>query len=181
MVAASREIYLVDTGAATVSARPAGNLRAFGELPAVGDWVALGAGAPQILALLPRRSTLSRKSAGNELREQVVAANVDVVLLVMGMDRDFNLNRLERFSVMAWESGAEPVAVLTKTDLAADSAALVRKPSCGCPDCRCWRLPPCAAKGWLPLRPGCGRGAPSPCWARRAPASRPWRTPSWVK
>lgn len=120
VVSAVREIYLVQTGDAEVAARPAGRLRSAGELPVVGDWVAL-AGA-QIAALLPRRSRLSRKAAGTAHREQVVAANVDVALLVMGLDRDWSLNRLERFSVMAWESGAEPVAVLTKADLAEDPA-----------------------------------------------------------
>lgn len=125
VVSAVREIYLVDTAAGEETARPAGRLRLSGELPAVGDWVALDAGDSQIKAILPRRSQLSRKAAGKAMREQVVAANVDVVLLVMGLDRDFNLNRLERFSVMAWESGAAPVAVLTKKDLAEDPAGAV--------------------------------------------------------
>jgi ribosome biogenesis GTPase len=125
VISASREIYLVDTGGEEITARPAGRLRSHGELPAVGDWVALAASSPQILELLPRRSRLSRQAAGKTQREQVVAANLDVVLLVMGLDRDYNLNRLERFSVMAWESGAEPVAVLTKKDLCPDSAAAV--------------------------------------------------------
>lgn len=122
VISASREIYLVDTGSEEIQAQPAGRLRSRGDLPTVGDWVSLAATAPQILGLLPRRSRLSRKAAGKAQNEQVVAANVDVVLLVMGLDQDYNLNRLERFSVMAWESGAEPVAVLTKTDLAPGGA-----------------------------------------------------------
>lgn len=124
VVSAVREIYLVETAENEVAARPAGRLRAAGELPVVGDWVAVA--GTQIAALLPRRSRLSRRAAGQGRREQVVAANVDVALLVMGLDRDFNLNRLERFTVMAWESGAEPVAVLTKADLAGDPDGAVQ-------------------------------------------------------
>ena len=126
VVAASREVYLLQTAAGETRGRPAGQLRAFGELPVVGDWVACksaGPAAASLVAFLPRRSQLSRKVAGREVREQVVAANVDVALLVMGLDQDYNLSRLERYSVMAWESGAEPVAVLTKADLCADPAA----------------------------------------------------------
>ncbi len=86
VVGAAREIYQVELGdGAELAARPAGRLRALAELPAVGDWVILSPAAPQILALLPRRSRLSRKAAGKEMREQVVAANVDLVLLVMGL------------------------------------------------------------------------------------------------
>jgi ribosome biogenesis GTPase len=94
------------------------------ELPAVGDWVAFqrqSAGGPAIVhGVLPRRSTLSRKVAGTRAVEQVVAANVDVVVLVMGLDADFNLRRLERLLVMAWESGARPLVVLNKADLCPD-------------------------------------------------------------
>ncbi len=122
VVSAVREIYLLESEEGEISAQPAGKLRAFAELPVVGDWVAFAAGSGQIVAVLPRRSQLSRKVAGREVREQVVAANMDVVLLVMGLDQDYNLNRLERFSVMAWESGGEPVVVLTKADLDADVA-----------------------------------------------------------
>ena len=91
------------------------------ELPAVGDWVAvrrrqnLDRGA--IVAVLPRRSAFSRRMAGAVTDEQVVAANVDVVFIVMGLDPDFNLRRLERYLLLARESGAAPVVVLTKPDL----------------------------------------------------------------
>lgn len=126
---AVREIYHLLTATGEVVARPAGRLRTLGELPLVGDWVVFAVdpadpSSARVLAVLPRRTLLSRKGAGTEVREQGVAANVDVVLLVMGLDRDFNLNRLERFSVMAWESGAEPVVVLTKADLLADENAV---------------------------------------------------------
>jgi ribosome biogenesis GTPase len=93
-------------------------------MPAVGDWVAIAArpeeGRATIHAVLPRRTKFSRKVAGNTSEEQVLAANVDAVFLVMSLNEDFNLRRLERYITMAWESGAQPVIVLTKTDLCPD-------------------------------------------------------------
>jgi ribosome biogenesis GTPase / thiamine phosphate phosphatase len=90
-----------------------------GELPVVGDWVALRDG--QIDAVLPRRSKFSRKTPFTEVSEQVLVANVDVAFLVMGLDdRDFNLRRLERYLTTAWEGGTTPVIVLNKADLADD-------------------------------------------------------------
>lgn len=91
------------------------------ELPAVGDWVAvqpnLEEGKGMVQAVLPRKSCFSRKEASVRTEEQVVAANVDTVFLVAGLDRDFNLRRLERYLVLAWDSGASPVVVLNKADL----------------------------------------------------------------
>ncbi|MEM9598692.1 MAG: GTPase RsgA, partial [Acidobacteriota bacterium] len=122
VISASREVYRVQTPSGERPARASGRLRAAGELPAIGDWVAVDGddGEARIHAVLPRRTRLSRKVAGGRTEEQVVAANVDVVFLVMGLDGDFNLRRLERFAVMAWASGAEPVVLLTKADLADD-------------------------------------------------------------
>jgi ribosome biogenesis GTPase / thiamine phosphate phosphatase len=93
-----------------------------GALPVVGDWVALRDG--QIDAVLPRRSKFSRKTPFTEVSEQVLAANVDVAFLVMGLDdRDFNVRRLERYLTTAWEGGTTPVIVLNKADLADDLEA----------------------------------------------------------
>jgi len=92
-------------------------------LPVVGDWVAYRrpAGGPAVVQeILPRRTQLSRKSAGARAVEQVVAANVDLVLLVMGLDGDYNLRRLERLLAMAEESGARSAVVLNKADLCSD-------------------------------------------------------------
>jgi ribosome biogenesis GTPase len=122
------EQYRVITAAGEREARPAGRLRRQAELPVVGDWVVaegagdFGAGPLLVTAVLPRSTQLSRKVAGAQTAEQIVAANVDIVFLVMGLDGDFNLRRLERFAVMVWESGAQPVAVLTKADLHEDVA-----------------------------------------------------------
>jgi ribosome biogenesis GTPase len=93
------------------------------DLPAIGDWVGVrpsldGSSRPLIQALLPRRTAFVRRAPGDRVVAQVLAANVDTVFLVVGLDADFNLRRLERTIVLAWESGAEPVVVLNKADLA---------------------------------------------------------------
>jgi ribosome biogenesis GTPase len=96
-------------------------------LPAVGDWVAVqprpAEAHADIHAVLPRRTCFSRRAAGDAAAQQVVAANVDTVLLVSALDRDFNLRRIERYLAAAWESGARPVIVLNKADLHPDPAA----------------------------------------------------------
>ena len=91
------------------------------ELPAVGDWVVVrpreGEKNADIHAVLPRRTKFSRRAAGDRDMEQVVAANIDTVFLVTSLDENYNLRRIERFLITAWESGAKPVVVLNKTDL----------------------------------------------------------------
>lgn len=87
---------------------------------AVGDWVRLDAQRDQILELLPRSALLSRGAAGEHYQRQLIAANVDTVLVVCGLDGDFNPRRLERYVMLVRASGSEPVVVLTKRDLCAD-------------------------------------------------------------
>jgi ribosome biogenesis GTPase len=91
------------------------------DLPVVGDWVVItpdaGAGKGTITAVLPRYTKFSRKTAWQAAEEQVLAANIDVAFLVASMNEDLSLRRLERYLILAWESGARPVIVLTKTDL----------------------------------------------------------------
>ncbi len=126
-------IYRVISKAGELRAQHSGRLlhRATGrhELAAVGDWVVLRETPAErtgiIEALLPRRSRFSRKVAGEVTEEQVVAANIDTVFLVMGLDRDFNPRRLERYLLLAHDSGASPVVLLTKADLADDVATRV--------------------------------------------------------
>ncbi|MFT5686549.1 MAG: ribosome biogenesis GTPase [Myxococcota bacterium] len=93
------------------------------EKPGVGDFVAVApasSGLPSISSLLPRRTALTRQAAGEKAESQLVAANLDVVFVVTSMNQDFNLRRLERYLVIAQASGAQPVLVLNKSDLAAD-------------------------------------------------------------
>ena len=91
------------------------------DLPVVGDWVVI-APRPEdssgtITAVLPRFTKFSRKTAWQAAEEQVLAANIDVAFLVASMNEDLSLRRLERYLILAWESGARPVIVLTKADL----------------------------------------------------------------
>ena len=86
------------------------------ERAAVGDWVTLDAAGKTIVGLLPRRSVLKRGAAGEHHRQQLIAANVDHVLVVVGLDQDFNPRRIERYLVLIRASGASPVLVLTKAD-----------------------------------------------------------------
>jgi ribosome biogenesis GTPase len=109
---------------ATVAGRMKHHAARRSELPAVGDWVAVRKRPDQhqgaIVAVLPRRSHFSRKAAGNVTDEQVVAANVNVIFIVMSLDADFSLRRLERYLLLARESGSAPVILLTKPDLSGD-------------------------------------------------------------
>lgn len=95
-----------------------------GAFPVCGDWVMVddprGQDRTVIRRVLPRKSSFSRKQAGTAVEAQVVAANVDVVCLVSGLDADFNPRRIERYLAVAWESGARPVILLNKADLCPD-------------------------------------------------------------
>ena len=98
------------------------------DFPAVGDWAAVRPverGPSLIEAILPRRSAFTRKAAGEAVEAQIVAANVDTVFLVSGLDGDLNLRRIERYLATAWSSGAEPVIVLNKADLRPDLADVI--------------------------------------------------------
>lgn len=87
---------------------------------AVGDWVVLKHDTAYneyyILKVLERKTKFSRAAAGIEVKEQVVAANIDYVFIVQSLNKDFNMRRLERYLIATWESGAIPVVVLTKAD-----------------------------------------------------------------
>jgi ribosome biogenesis GTPase len=139
-----RGAYVLLSEEGEVWANVSGRLRhaadSTAELPAVGDWVAydLPAGAERaaVHAILPRRSAFRRKQAGFETAEQVVAANVDVLFLVTSLNQDLNVRRIERYMTLAWESGADPVVVLTKADLCPDvepALALVESVTFGVP------------------------------------------------
>src|SRR5262249_44043921 len=95
-------------------------------LPAVGDWVAVqrvGPGEAMIHAVLPRRTVFSRRAAGQREQEQIIAANIDLALIICGLDHDFNPRRIERYLTLARESGAEAAVVLNKADLCGELEA----------------------------------------------------------
>ena len=105
---------------ALVSGRFQFDAQTVSDYPAVGDYVMASCADPDtavIHQVLPRKSLFVRKAAGTSKTEQVVAANIDTVFVCMSLNNDFNLRRLERYLAVAWESGAEPVVLLTKADL----------------------------------------------------------------
>ena len=137
-------VIRVDRGAARVrtasgvsTAVAAGSLDPSGAdgPPAVGDWVALDKceGTHVIRAILPRTGALARRRPGAADSEQVVAANVDLVLIVESLERGPNPRRIERATALAWDGGAQPVVVLTKTDVCPDLDAAIARAREGAP------------------------------------------------
>ena len=144
--------------------------------PAVGDWVAIDGGADDDASStpsLPRRTAFVRQAPGKRTVAQVVGANVDVVFVVASLNHDLNLRRLERYLAVAWESGAEPVVVLSKADLAEDVDAIARR---GRADRGRGDDPRPSARSTAAASTRSGRGSgrarPSRSSARRASASR---------
>ncbi len=123
-----REAYIVYGEGRAWRAAVSGGFRhwALGrsDYPAVGDWVMVeprrGEEKAVIHAILPRRTAVERKQAGDIVDAQVIAANVDVLLLCTGLDGDFNVRRIERYLTLAYQSGARPVVLLTKADASSD-------------------------------------------------------------
>ncbi len=109
---------------AEVSGKFRYNAKSTSDFPAVGDFVLIDYNDMQghiiIHDILPRKSVFIRKAAGTAHTEQVVAANIDTVFICMSLNNDFNIRRLERYISVAWDSGAVPVIVLTKSDLCPD-------------------------------------------------------------
>lgn len=134
VVRQDRDSYLVWTTTQVRRAAPAGSLRLQAlradALPAVGDWVTLeaaaAAGAARIRDVLARFSVLARRAAGDG-GGQVIAANVDTLLICTDVAQDFNPRRLERYATVAAEGGVVPVIVLGKADLCADAERLLRE------------------------------------------------------
>ncbi|MBD2460363.1 ribosome small subunit-dependent GTPase A [Oscillatoria sp. FACHB-1407] len=130
-----RGAYTLYTEQGDCTAEVTGKLRhqaiGLADFPAVGDWVVIQQlhldQRATIHHILPRTSKFSRRAVGGATDEQVVAANVDTVFLVSGLDQDFNPSRIERYLLLTWESGANPVLVLNKADLCNDLAAVLEQ------------------------------------------------------
>jgi ribosome biogenesis GTPase len=125
----TRELYKVATDYGEITAEVSGKFRYealdLAGFPTVGDFVMLDRvtndiGIAQIQYCLNRQSKLIRKAAGTAHERQIIASNIDKVLICMSLNEDFNLRRAERYLSLVWESGAIPVFVLTKTDIAQD-------------------------------------------------------------
>ncbi len=130
VVAQHRAGYELHDGEHLFSAQPAGHFLRRGQdpsaRPAVGDFVEFEPGSPpHIQKVLARRTVLSRAAAGERYERQVIATNIDYVLVLTGLDGDFNPARIERYLSLIEDSGARPVVVLSKRDLAEDAAGRV--------------------------------------------------------
>ena len=120
-----KNLYRVYTQHGEMFAEISGKLRhearSRQDLPAVGDWVVIRArpegGRVMIHAVLPRRTSFVRKIAGSRSEEQIVGANVDTVFLLTSLNQDFTPRRIERYLLIAWESRASPIIILSKSDL----------------------------------------------------------------
>lgn len=125
----NRGLYSVYTKYGKLMAEVSGKLRYIdSEFPSVGDWVVVNPrpneGYGTIYNVLPRKSKFSRTASGeNPFKEQVVASNVDIVFVVTALNQNFNIRRIERYLTTAWDSGANPVVILSKADLCADYKA----------------------------------------------------------
>ena len=124
-----RDRYRLIADSGELDAEPSGalwyNTPSRAAMPVVGDWVAarvVSAGQAIVEAVLPRRTLFARRAPGRREDQQSIAANIDLVFLVCGLDGDFNLRRLERYLTLSVESGAGAVVVLNKSDLCADVA-----------------------------------------------------------
>ena len=130
IIAHHRDAYRITTlsgGQNAVNAVLSGRLRHQAvrstDLPAVGDFVRARLpddGNAVIESILPRRTLLLRRAAGERPDDQVIAANLDVVFVMVGADHDFNARRVERYLAAVWESGATPVVLLNKADVCDD-------------------------------------------------------------
>jgi ribosome biogenesis GTPase len=141
IAAEHRGAYEVWAAAGAGMAQPAGRfLREPGRegLPGVGDWVSLKAppapGSTSVIdRVLDRRTVFTRGAAGREARDQIVAANVDLVFVVCGLDADYNPRRIERYLARIRAGGAGPAVILNKTDVGEDAAARVSEVEARCP------------------------------------------------
>jgi ribosome biogenesis GTPase len=135
VVAEHRGGYYVRSERGDRLAHARGSLRddeIVGGMPTVGDWVVVCDASGErfaVEAVLPRSTKVSRKTPWLKAEEHVLVANVDTVLLVTGLDGDFNPRRLERYLVAAWDSGADPVVVLAKLDVCDDLGKIVQAES----------------------------------------------------
>ncbi len=130
---AHRDLYRLYTESGEIAGEPSGTLwyaaADAASMPAVGDWVAariVNAEQAIVEAVLPRQSCFFRRAAGKREERQAIAANLDLVFLVCGLDGDFNLRRLERYLTLAAEGGVVPVIVLNKADFCDDPLARAR-------------------------------------------------------
>lgn len=161
-----RGAYVVWSASGAGRAQLAGKLRARLEeegFPAVGDWVVLKEapgpdGTGLIEQILERRTVFTRGAAGRPGRAQVVAANIDIVFAVCGLDADFNLRRIERYLARIWASGARPAVILNKADLCGNTAERMAETQSRCPMAPVHATSALLSEGLAEIRASIGEG-----------------------
>lgn len=129
IIEARRTNFIVTTDKGDFTATVRGNFHAAGDFPKVGDYVSLEVLDMEkavIESVLPRASVIKRKAVDSD-EEQIIATNVDLVFIVMGLDGDFNISRLERYLLLVEQSGIKPVVVLNKSDLLEDDNSMLNQ------------------------------------------------------
>ena len=163
---ADRGVCTVLTATGTIRASVSGGLLAAAAddpvaLPCAGDWVAVRTWPDDRItaeAVLPRRTAIVRRTAGKESHGQVLAANLDAAAVVEPMDPEPDLGRIERLLSLAWESGATPLVVLTKADLAADPETVADQVAEVAPGAPVYAVSARTGHGLDQIRPLLGRG-----------------------
>lgn len=134
-----------------------------GDYPAVGDWVAAelpdGDSHAVIHALLPRRTSIVRRAAGSRPDEQIIGANIDTVFIVVSLNEDWNLRRIERYLIAVRDGGARPVLLLTKADLCEEPDRYVREARAIAPELPVFPVSALLDQGREALAPYLARGA----------------------
>ena len=155
-----RDQYRLIADSGELDAEPSGalwyNAATRAAMPVVGDWVAarvINAEQAIVEAVLPRRTLFARRAPGRREDQQPIAANIDLVFLVCGLDGDFNLRRLERYLTLGVESGADAVVVLNKSDLCADVGARLEETAAVAGAAPVVAVHTRSAEGIGPLRP----------------------------
>ncbi|MDU1911905.1 ribosome small subunit-dependent GTPase A [Fusobacterium sp.] len=116
VISVGKNIYKISNGIEEINSVITGKMILEKLFPVVGDYVAVSE-EKQIIDILPRKTKLSRKAAGKDMREQVIVSNVDYIFIVTSLNNDFNIKRLERYLTLVYDSGAAPAFILTKADL----------------------------------------------------------------
>ncbi|WP_372714887.1 ribosome small subunit-dependent GTPase A [Ilyobacter sp.] len=116
IISVFKDLYRVSVGNNEINAPITGNMIKSADFPVVGDYVEIS-DEGQITEIYPRKTILSRKVAGKEIKEQPIVSNVDFIFIVTSLNKDFNIARLERYLTMVYESGSNPCFILTKSDL----------------------------------------------------------------
>ncbi len=162
VVRANRGQYIVSNGIDTRPGLISGAFQLQSEdaqsFPTVGDWVGIDLqtrkeDAAIIQELLPRKSLIERQAAGNESRHQLIAANVDTLFLVSGLDAEFNINRIQRYLTLVGNSGAQSVILLNKSDVATDLDDAIRSVNAIAPDTPIHPISALSADGLASIQP----------------------------